>query len=54
MTVAERVTAGLGSLLDVSADPATRDWWERYLKGTARFRGVPMAGIRTAVRSRWT
>jgi ABC 3 transport family len=31
----------------------TRQYWERYLKGTARFRGVPMAAIRTAIRTLW-
>jgi hypothetical protein len=31
----------------------TRQYWERYLKGAARFRGVPMTGIRTAVPPLW-
>ncbi|MDQ4069728.1 MAG: DNA alkylation repair protein, partial [Actinomycetota bacterium] len=35
------------------ADETTRQHWERYLKGTARFRGVPMAGVRSAVRLTW-
>lgn len=35
------------------ADPATRDWWERYLKGALPFRGVKMAGIREVARLVW-
>lgn len=42
-TIVERL-AGEG-------DPRTRDWWERYLKGAVPFHGVPMAGIRSTVRS---
>jgi 3-methyladenine DNA glycosylase AlkD len=40
------VIATLGERLSARAQGSTRDWWERYLKGTARFRGVPMAGVR--------
>lgn len=36
--------------LDLRADPATREWWERYLKGALPFRGVKMAGIREVAR----
>ncbi|HSG80436.1 MAG TPA: DNA alkylation repair protein [Acidimicrobiia bacterium] len=32
--------------LDAVADPATREWWERYLKGAVPFVGVKMAGVR--------
>jgi 3-methyladenine DNA glycosylase AlkD len=39
--------------LDAAADPATREWWESYLKGTAAFRGVPMRATRRAVRALW-
>jgi 3-methyladenine DNA glycosylase AlkD len=39
--------------LDAAADEATRRHWEAYLKGAARFRGVNMAGIRSAVRRTW-
>jgi 3-methyladenine DNA glycosylase AlkD len=39
--------------LAAASDPDVREWWERYLKGTARFRGVPMAGIRAAVAAVW-
>ncbi len=36
------------------ASAATKDWWERYLKGAIEFRGVPMAGIRAAVHEWFT
>lgn len=36
--------------LEEAASAESRDWWERYLKGTAAFRGVPMPVIRRAVR----
>ncbi|GAB7193543.1 DNA alkylation repair protein [Kineococcus sp. NUM-3379] len=45
------MTGDLAALLDGTADERTREHWTRYLKGTARFRGVPMAGVRTAVRT---
>jgi 3-methyladenine DNA glycosylase AlkD len=32
--------------LQAAADPGTRQWWERYLKGAIPFRGVKMAIIR--------
>jgi 3-methyladenine DNA glycosylase AlkD len=41
----------LGSSLEAASDEAVRDHWDAYLRGAARFRGVPMAGIRRAVRS---
>lgn len=31
------------------ADPATSDWWGRYVKGDAGFRGVKMAATRKIV-----
>lgn len=43
----------LAARLEAAADPATREWWESYLKGTAAFRGVPMRGTRRAVRALW-
>jgi hypothetical protein len=42
MTTSE-TQAFVGQVADgqsVYADPGTRDWWERYTKGEARFRGV--------------
>jgi 3-methyladenine DNA glycosylase AlkD len=41
----------LGASLDAASDEAVRDHWDAYMRGAARFRGVPMAGIRRAVRA---
>jgi 3-methyladenine DNA glycosylase AlkD len=49
----DQLTGRLQQLLEAAADDRTRQYWERYLKGAARFRGVPMAAIRTAVRTLW-
>jgi 3-methyladenine DNA glycosylase AlkD len=35
--------------LDARATAATREWWTRYLRGAASFRGVKMGDIRAAV-----
>ncbi len=35
--------------LDARATAATREWWTKYLRGAASFRGVKMADIRKAV-----
>jgi 3-methyladenine DNA glycosylase AlkD len=51
--VLDAATATLERHLAAGADEATRRYWEAYLKGTARFRGVPMAGVRAAVRRTW-
>jgi 3-methyladenine DNA glycosylase AlkD len=32
------------------ANEKTKEWWERYMKGAASFRGVPMAAIRSTLR----
>lgn len=40
---------GLQRRLEAVSQPAKREWWERYLKGVIRFRGVPMADIRAQV-----
>jgi 3-methyladenine DNA glycosylase AlkD len=37
--------------LDARATTATREWWTKYLKGAASFRGVKMGDVRTAVRA---
>ena len=42
----------LEALLDARATDEARRWWEGYLRGTARFRGVRMGDIRVAVQ-RW-
>lgn len=46
-------TEFLDSVLQAATDEGTRRHWEQYLKGTARFRGVPMAGVRRAVDAVW-
>ncbi len=43
------VITDLQAALEAHADPARKDWWTRYLKGTAAFRGVAMADIRAEV-----
>jgi hypothetical protein len=53
MTSSDEVTADLDRLLTAAADDGTRRYWERYLKGTASFRGVPMAGVRETVDRLW-
>ncbi len=53
MNAVDGATAQLDQLLAEASDEGTRQHWERYMKGTARFRGVPMAGIRKAVRRVW-
>src|SRR5918998_6472748 len=35
--------------LNARATAATREWWTKYLRGTASFRGVKMGDVRTAV-----
>lgn len=45
--------AALEARLEPLATQKTRSFWERYLKGTVRFRGVPMASIREAVHAWW-
>jgi hypothetical protein len=37
--------------LDARATTATREWWTKYLRGVASFRGVKMGDVRTAVRA---
>ena len=41
--------ARLQQRLNARATPATREWWTKYLRGAASFRGVKMEDIRTAV-----
>jgi 3-methyladenine DNA glycosylase AlkD len=48
-TAADRFVDDLAVRLAAAADPGTRDWWERYLKGAASFRGVKMASTRRIV-----
>ncbi|MBW2524970.1 MAG: DNA alkylation repair protein [Deltaproteobacteria bacterium] len=39
--------------LDQRSRDKSRAFWERYLKGEAVFRGVPMSGVRAAVHPWW-
>ena len=39
----------LQSRLDARATAATREWWTKYLRGAASFRGVKMGDVRKAV-----
>jgi 3-methyladenine DNA glycosylase AlkD len=39
--------------LNARATDATREWWTKYLRGAASFRGVKMEDIRTAVHARF-
>jgi len=43
----------LHARLDALATEKSRLFWNRYLKGTVVFRGVPMASIRTALHDWW-
>ena len=46
----------LQSRLDARATAATREWWTKYLKGAASFRGVKMGDVLLSVAAtfRWT
>ena len=35
--------------MDARATAATREWWKKYLRGAASFRGVKMGEVRKAV-----
>jgi hypothetical protein len=37
------------SRLNARATTATREWWTKYLRGAASFRGAKMGDVRTAV-----
>ena len=47
------VTADLDDRLTESATVKSLEFWTSLMKGTAVFRGVPMAGIREACRAVW-
>jgi len=49
----QRYIDALSRRLEAAATARSRTFWERYLKGAAAFRGVPMAGIRRAVHRWW-
>ena len=46
--------ARLQGALDARATETSRAFWQRYLTGAARFRGVAMAGVREVVHAWWT
>ncbi len=45
----DQAVASIQRRLEQRAQPDTKEWWDRYLKGAIGFRGVKMAGIRQAV-----
>ena len=49
----EGIARELSSRLQGQADPKTKAWWERYLKGEASFRGVTMGKTRSIVNCLW-
>jgi 3-methyladenine DNA glycosylase AlkD len=54
MTAAPLPLDDLQADLAAHADGAKRAWWDRYLKGEARFRGVSTADIRRLAGAWWT
>ena len=53
MTVDAQAIGRLQQELDKRATDKSRTFWQKYLKGNATFRGVPMAGVREAVHAWW-
>lgn len=53
MEIDQLVVAVVQTRLDEVADEQRREWWARYLKGEATFRGVRMAQVRTKVNEAW-
>ncbi|MEV4133059.1 DNA alkylation repair protein [Dactylosporangium sp. NPDC049742] len=53
MSTSDQATAQLEELLSAAASDGTRQHWDRYLKGTAQFRGTPMGAVRAAVNQVW-
>lgn len=49
----DQPTDDLVAALEAGAEETVRVHWTRYLKGAAVFRGVPMGGIRSSLRSVW-
>ena len=52
-TRSSAVVVDLQRGLERHATPERRQWWTRYLKGTASFRGVAMGDVRREVRRLW-
>ncbi|CAA9274341.1 MAG: hypothetical protein AVDCRST_MAG10-3498 [uncultured Acidimicrobiales bacterium] len=53
VSMATPLSQTIGAQLAAAADDRTREWWERYLKGSVPFRGVPMATTRRVVHDTW-
>jgi 3-methyladenine DNA glycosylase AlkD len=51
--VARDPVADLKRRLARASTDRARVFWTRYLRGTAKFRGVPMPGVRTCVHTWW-
>jgi len=47
------IVRDMATRLGEKADPAVRQWWERYLRGEASFRGVRMATARSITHDLW-
>jgi hypothetical protein len=45
----EILVDGLQSRLNACATAAKREWWTKYLRGAASFRGLTMGDVRAAV-----
>ena len=48
-----QVVGDLQRKLEGHADDQRREWWVKYMKGTASFRGVTMGEVRQEVRAVW-
>ena len=49
MTSVDAFVVELAQALEDVSDPSTKEWWERYLRREAQFRGVKMADTRRIV-----
>lgn len=47
------LVADLQRQLDLRSSAKTKQWWERYLKGSSHFRGVPLPSVRSALTEWW-
>lgn len=53
VSTAAPLSQTIGAQLAAEADDRTREWWDRYLKGSVPFRGIPMATTRRVVHDTW-
>ena len=49
----QEIVTGIQQRLHARADDRRREWWTRYLKGEAAFRGTTMADVRLEVAAVW-